>query len=409
MIRVLGGIILICITLFAKLELECIERDDNLQTLNWENGVTLLGFLEENSIPLTLYYNLEVEDKELVAEIKANEEYFMLQDENFEVAQALIPINNELQIHIYKDTDKRYKLDIVPIEYQEKKESILLSIKSSPYQDILEATQNSSLANEFIQVFKKSLDFKNLKNDDKLAIIYTQRYRLGKNFGDATIEASMVEANKKRNFLFLNADGKYYDERAEALIPDEETAFDIPVAYRQISSEFTLKRFHPILKRYRAHLGIDYAASVGTPVKASGDGKITFVGTQNGYGKTVIIRHPNGFETLYAHLNGFKSGISSGMSIKKGQLIAYVGSTGLSSGPHLHFGVYKNNNPINPRIALQEKEAPDKLALQERDKFIKMASVYKDFINMQIARSSLPLHQEFNDPIYLAKLDKIKK
>lgn len=120
------------------------------------------------------------------------------------------------------------------------------------------------------------------------------------------------------------------------------------MTYKRISSQFTKKRWHPVLKRYRAHLGTDFAAPRGRKIYAAGDGKVEFIGRRGGYGKTIIIRHPNGYKTLYAHQNKFRAGIKRGRYVKRGEHIGYVGSTGLSSGPHLHLGVYKNGRAVNP-------------------------------------------------------------
>jgi len=387
----------------SNIELECVSKGSNLEEQSWGNGLTFLNFLENHSLPLALYYNLAIEDKELVAEIKANQDYFIFKDDNLNLKQALIPISEEMQIHIFKDSDRRYKLDIIPIEYEKRKESVVLSINSSPYQDILKATDNKALASELLSVYRNSVDFRrDLRKNDKLAIIYTQKYRLGELFSDPKIEASMLETNRKDNYLFLYTDGRYYNDKAVAV---DGYLLQIPLKYRRISSKFTLKRYHPILKKYRAHLGIDYAAPKGTYVKASGAGKVTYRGYKGGYGKTIIIQHSNGYKTLYAHLNGYRKGIKRGKRVKKGQLIGYVGSTGMSTGPHLHFGVYKNRKPINPNRAVREKKVT-KLANKEREEFFKYAKSYKNYIENTIASSSLPTHQEIKNPIYLANIQK---
>ncbi|MCP4970096.1 MAG: M23 family metallopeptidase, partial [Arcobacter sp.] len=141
--------------------------------------------------------------------------------------------------------------------------------------------------------------------------------------------------------------------------------FKIPLSYSRISSGFTKKRWHPVLKRYRAHLGTDFAAPRGRKIYASGDGKIEFIGRRGGYGKTIIIRHPNGYKTLYAHQNKFRGGLKRGSRVKRGQHIGYVGSTGLSSGPHLHLGLYKNGRAVNPLKIIKK---PDTIGLKGKRK-----------------------------------------
>ncbi len=145
---------------------------------------------------------------------------------------------------------------------------------------------------------------------------------------------------------FTNSKGNegYFDEKGKSV----KSAFlKAPLQFKRISSYFTKKRFHPILKRYRAHEGIDYAAPIGTPVSAVGDGVVTKSQYSGGYGNLVIIKHPNGYETYYGHLSKYGKGIKKGVRVKQGQVIGYVGSTGLSTGPHLDFRIKKNGSFFN--------------------------------------------------------------
>ena len=142
-----------------------------------------------------------------------------------------------------------------------------------------------------------------------------------------------------------------------------------PLDYYRISSRFSNARFHPILKRYRAHHGVDYAAPTGTPVKSIGDGVVIERAFQrNGAGNYIKVKHNSIYTTTYMHLSKFGSGIEKGTRVKQGQVIGYVGSTGLSTGPHLDFRVHKNNQPINPLTM----EAPPSLPVKPelRDSFI---------------------------------------
>ena len=120
-----------------------------------------------------------------------------------------------------------------------------------------------------------------------------------------------------------------------------------PLHYRRISSYFTNRRFHPVLKYYRPHHGIDYAAPRGTPVSAVADGTVTFAGWKGGNGKLVMLKHGGGYSTTYGHLSGFARGVRSGRRVAQGDVVGYVGSTGLSSGPHLDFRIKQNGKPLN--------------------------------------------------------------
>ena len=358
-----------------------------IQEEEWQNGETLLTFFEKNNISLQVYYNLAREDKELVTEIIAGVKFYKLKDEKTGVIkQLLIPISDEMQIHISQNNNLDYNLNIIPIIYNQKDESLALSIKSSPYQDIINQTNNKVLANEFISVYKRSIDFRrDLRKDDELVILYKQKYRLGKPFSLPLITATMIETRKKPNFLFLYSDGRYYNKDGKAI---EGFLMNRPVVFTRISSSFTLKRWHPILKRYRAHLGVDYAARKGTPVKAAANGKIVYRSRKGGYGKTVQIQHNGGYKTLYAHLNNYNKFARLGKRVRKGQVIGYVGNTGMSTGPHLHFGVYKNNRAINPSKVI--KVTKTQLYGVKKRNFLKAIKKSKDLIHTAIVDRKEP-------------------
>lgn len=365
----------------------------NVEKLIWQNGYTLLKFFELNKIPLRTYYNLETEDKELAAEISANTQYWVLWDKDESLAQALIPINEELQIHIYKNKANDYEMEFLPIEYEVEERILSISLTRTHYQDIIAKAGSQALANAFVAAFRGTVDFKQARKDDKLVIIYTQKRRMGKIFGTPEIKAAMIENSKQMKFAY-RFDDSYYDEKGREL---ERFFLLRPVKNARISSSFNPKRFHPILKRYRAHLGIDYAAPRGTKVYAAGDGVISFVGTKGGYGKTIMIKHLGEYNTLYAHLNGFASGIVRGKKVKQGTLIGYIGNTGMSTGPHLHFGLYRGNTAINPnkivriiKPALTGKDKENFEILKES--FI---SVFELALNPE--HENMPVEDEFEN------------
>ena len=339
-------ILLICIlfnTLFSA----------QIEELSWQKGESFLTFLEKNKIPLKLYYDLDKEDQELCSEIQSGNRFFSYTEEDGSLIQALIPVSLDMQIHIYKDSSNEYKFQTLPINYTEKSELIAIPITESISNDIQKATGDVTIAAILSSLFSNSnADFKKMKKGDFIAIEYNQKTYMGKLHGMPEINAAMIQINGKPFYRFRNSkDDKYYDENGVGFT--KTYLFQIPLTFTRISSPFTNKRYHPVLKRYRAHLGTDFAAPTGRNIYAASDGKVEFVGTQSGYGKTVIINHQNGYKTLYAHQNGFAKGLRQGQMIKKGTHIGYVGSTGLSSGPHLHLGMYKNNVAIDPMSVLQ--------------------------------------------------------
>ncbi|RXJ89695.1 peptidase M24 [Arcobacter sp. CECT 8983] len=340
-----------------------------VQELSWPRGETFLTFLEQYGISQSLYYNLPKEDKELCSEINEGTSFHLLLDEDNSLKQVLIPVSEDIQLHIAKQKDGTYKFQTLPISYQEIEETLVLETSHSPYLDIMNKTNNKDLANELIRAFKSSVNFRGMQKGDFVVIKYKQKIRLGKYFGQPEIIAAMVEVNGDNNFIFRHErDGQYYDIHGKSLT---NFTFKTPVRYTRISSRFQKRRYHPVLKRYRAHLGVDYAAPRGRKIYAAADGRIIFRGRKGGYGNTIIIQHKNGLRTLYAHQYKFKGGLRSGSRVKKGQHIGYVGSTGLSSGPHLHLGLYRNGRAIDPLKII--KVTKSKLKGKEKRVFINYA------------------------------------
>ena len=341
----------------------------------WQKGYTFLNFLEDYHIPLKLYYDLPAEDKELTAEIYAGVEYQVLKTKDDKLLQALIPIGEDIQIHIYEE-NSTYKLTFTPIKYFQKSQTLSLEVLNSPYQDIFKQSHDLGLANEFLNTYKSSINFKReVMKGDRLALLYVRKYRFGEYFGTPTIQSSIIETSKKPNFLISYNDGRYYN------LEGKEVAgflLQMPLSYVYITSKFSHARKHPVLKKVvRPHFGIDLRAKIGTPIKSAGSGRVVSAGNKGGYGKAIEIVHEGGLKTLYAHLSSIDRKIKVGKYVKQGQVIGKSGNTGISSGPHLHFGLYKNNRPINPlgsikttRSELKGKKKQDFLQLAKEQKWL---------------------------------------
>ena len=367
-----------------------------VQETKWPKGETFLTFLEKYSIPQKLYFDLEKEDKELCSEITADRYYYLMENEDGTLNQVLIPVSEEIQLHIFKDVDNTYKFQTKPISYKEYTETIAMPITSSVSNQLQLATGNAALAANLKAIFRGSANFRRMQKNDYIAVKYTQKSLLGKAFGQPEIKAAMVEISGKRFYRIKNdKDDKYYDEKGKAYT--KTYFFKIPLSYSRISSKFTKKRWHPVLKRYRAHLGTDFAAPRGRKIYAAGDGRIDFIGRRGGYGKTIIIRHPNGYKTLYAHQNKFRGGLKRGSRVKRGQHIGYVGNTGLSSGPHLHLGLYKNGRAVNPMKVIRK---PETKMLKGKNK--------KTFLaNVKIIIDKLDAEVENENKTIATRLDRI--
>lgn len=353
-----------------------------VQELLWPKGETFLTFLEKYSIPQKLFFDMEKEDRELCSEINADNRYYLYTEEDGSLNQVLIPVSEDIQLHIYKDVDNTYKFQTLPINYVEYNETIAIQINESVSHDILNATGDVALAMMLKSIFSSGVNFRKMQKGDYVAINYTQKSLLGRPFGLPDIKAAIVQIAGKPFYRFKNEkDDKYYDEKGNGFT--KSYFFKIPLSYNRISSVFTKKRYHPVLKRYRAHLGTDFAAPRGRKIFAAADGRIEFAGTKGGYGKTIIINHGNGYKTLYAHQNAFASGIRAGKVVKQGTHIGFVGNTGLSSGPHLHLGLYKNNVAVDPLKVIKQPKI-DGLSGKDKTTFLANSKIIKNELNNQI-------------------------
>lgn len=202
----------------------------------------------------------------------------------------------------------------------------------------------------FANVFAWQVDFlTDTRNGDKFKVIYSTETleKKGTVLSTKILAGEYITGNT--NFIAIafnngkEIDG-YFDENGKSL---RSMFLKAPLQFKRISSYFTKRRFHPILKKYRAHEGIDYAAPVGTPVSAIADGTVTKAQYSGGYGNLVVLKHANGYETSYGHLSKYGKGIKKGVRVKQGQVVGYVGSTGLSTGPHLDFRMKLNKKFIN--------------------------------------------------------------
>ncbi len=370
--------------------------DRRVEDKVWHSGETFLGFLEENMLPLRLYYDLDDEDEKITSDIRTNTLYQILRNEDYEIEQVLIPLNEELQIHIFKDLEGKYQLAIEPIRYQTRERKLALKLHHIFSKDIVKATDNFLLSVELEQLYRKVFDFKRLKKGDRLAVLYREKIRLGKFYGTQQVHAALLESHGKKYYFFLNPkDGKYYDEKGKT---KEKDGFIVPCKYRRISSVFTKKRWHPILRKYRAHHGIDYAGAIGTPIRAAYGGKVIFAGRKGGYGNTVVIKHKGGYKTLYAHLQRYK--VFRGKRVKKGEVIGYLGNTGLSTGPHLHFGLSLNNVWINPARKIVFTKG---LSGKERKNFMKAIAKYREELEKLEAEASVQIIVEEDENSTTAK------
>jgi murein DD-endopeptidase MepM/ murein hydrolase activator NlpD len=212
-----------------------------------------------------------------------------------------------------------------------------------------EAGIPESVASRLADIFGGDIDFhRDLRKGDRFSVVYATASHLGKPISSERILAAEFVNDGKRHRAFWYQDrnntGGYYNADGRSI---KKAFLRSPLEFSRITSGFSGARFHPVLQAVRAHRGIDYGAPIGTRVKATGDGTIEFSGSQGGYGNVVMVRHPGERLTIYGHLSGFASGIRKGIRVTQGDVIGYVGATGLASGPHLHYelrvaGLHRN-------------------------------------------------------------------
>lgn len=371
-----------------------------VKPFKWNNGESFLTFLEHKKLPLALYYNMDKEDQKLTEDIPYSANCQMLVSSKKIIQQILIPVNDELQLQIYLTKKNRYNMRVIPIISETYNEVLYTQISTVPYDDILRATGSKNLASVFVKMFKGRVNFKkSLKVGDPLVIVYTQKYRQGKLFSMPEVSGAMIDIGGQRYALYRHTDGRFYDAKGAQI---EKFLFKLPIRNARITSGFTKRRYHPVLHRYRAHVGVDFGARPGTQILATGVGRVSFAGYSNGYGKTIKIRHSNGLTSLYAHQKGFKKGIRTGSNVKQGDVIGYVGSTGLSSGPHLHFGMYEGTTPINPLSVMKKKT--EGFSGKEKRAFLAIRSKLDRIFKEELQKKPIKRRgYDFQDTYYVDK------
>jgi murein DD-endopeptidase MepM/ murein hydrolase activator NlpD len=243
------------------------------------------------------------------------------------------------------------------------KESRLLMASGEVATSLFAATDAAGLddavAQQLAEIFSGEIDFhRDLRPGDRFAVVYEGFFSAGEMARAGRIVAAefLNQGRLHRALYFSDRDGRggYYTPEGRNL---RKVFLRSPLEFSRISSGFTAARFHPVLQTWRAHKGVDYSAPVGTRVRATADGQVKFLGQQGGYGKVIVLRHHNGYSTLYGHLSGFAKGVGVGQRVSQGDVIGYVGMTGLATGPHLHYEFRQNDVHQNP-LKLAAPEAP---------------------------------------------------
>lgn len=374
----------------------------NTKTFTVHPGDNLAIYFQKLKLPPRELHNIlkSIKHAQLIKKLLPGQVLSFELDENHQLLQLDVTINKLKTLVIKKNSNQKYvsKLQIKDIErkvaYGRGK------ISDSLYLAGKQAKLTDKLIMELAQIFEYDIDFVlDIRPGDSFKVLYEEHYVDNEKIGHGPILAAQFTNQDKnfRAFRFIDVNNKaaYYKEDGQSIT---KAFIRTPVAYTRISSHFNLKRKHPVLHKIRAHKGVDYAAPTGTPVKASGNGKIIHAGRKGGYGNAVILQHGSKYSTLYAHLSRIGKGIKPGRQVKQGQVIGYVGSTGLASGPHLHYefrvnGVHQNPLTVKlpnakgiPQNKKDEYQAQTKSYLALMDTHEEMLVASQDNVEIELNR-----------------------
>lgn len=274
--------------------------------------------------------------------------YSITLDPNNTVLSLAYRIDDEEILRIIR-SETGYRADKVAIEYERRIGALGGIVRSNIVSALPGGGQSALLAIALSDIFSWDVDFNtDFRKGDTFRVLVEERWLDGefRKYGDILAAELSVDGHVYRAYRFDTGNRPdYFDDEGKSL---RKAFLKAPLSYRRISSGFTKRRMHPILRIARPHLGVDYAAPAGTPVSTVGDGTVIFAGRKGPNGNLVIVRHPNGYTTSYGHLARIKKGIRRRAEVRQGDVIGTVGSTGLSTGPHLDYRIRRNGTFLNP-------------------------------------------------------------
>ncbi|WP_232023473.1 M23 family metallopeptidase [Thiomicrorhabdus aquaedulcis] len=292
-----------------------------------------------------------LKDGHLLTNLNVGDELVVWVDQNDTLQKILYPKTQLLSYELIK-TDTGYSIDEKKSNVEIRTQTAYGTINNSFYVDAQNAGLSAKSIMSLSDLFGWDIDFsRELREGDTFKVIYETRYLKNQYIGDGDILAAQITTNNRqtRHNAFIQRDAKnqligYYNEEGKNL---KKAFLRSPVDYVRITSKFNPKRFHPVLKEWRAHRGVDYGGPIGTPIRATGNGKVVFAGWGKGYGNHVKIQHAGKYLTLYGHLSKFGN-FKQGSTIKQGDILGYLGQTGLATGPHLHYEFRINDVHVDP-------------------------------------------------------------
>jgi murein DD-endopeptidase MepM/ murein hydrolase activator NlpD len=356
----------------------CAPRDPEITRMSdtVKSGDTPTTLLEGH-LGLPEIYSLcnESKDHYSLENLRAGQPWTMIYSNN-----ALIGLEYEIDANerlVISLTDSGYEFRREAIPYDMETKTVTGVIESSLFGAVTTAGESEELALRLGNVFAYDVDFtRDLRKGDSFTVIIEKKFREGNFVGYGQLSAASFTNHGQTYYAYQYTDSKghtaFYDQKGRPL---RKAFLKSPLPFTRISSGYSMSRMHPILKYKRPHQGVDYAAPTGTPISTVADGVIAQVGSNNSQGRFVIVKHSNGYETIYNHMSKFAKVSKKGAKVKQGQVIGYVGSTGYSTGPHLDFRMKLNGKLINP---LKLKTMPaDPIAAKEMPSFNAAVAAFK--------------------------------
>lgn len=304
-------------------------------------------------------HNLSVKFKDVfnVKRLVAGRHYTFLTSKESGKLNYFIYEMNDIDFVVYDFARDTVYLDAKEVTYEKKTASGMIT--SSLYQTFADNDIDPQVGMELADIFGWVIDFYRLQKGDNFKVIYEQRIVEGKPAGVQRVFDAVFSHSGNDFYAFYyqpdaESNGEYFDENAHSL---RKAFLKAPLKFSRISSKFSKNRLHPVLKTYRPHLGVDYAAPTGTPILSVGDGIVVEAAYTKNNGNYVKVRHNSTYSTQYLHMSKFATGIKAGTKVTQGQVIGYVGSTGLATGPHVCFRFWKNGVQVDPlKVAIPPSE-----------------------------------------------------
>lgn len=360
------------------------ENTDSWLSITIKPGDSIASIFAKQGISSTTTYEIDRlnEQTKGLRRIQPGQKIELLLDDQQQLRQMKYHPDITRMLLIQRQSDQsftskivNYQLEAFPVY----REGI---IKSSLFEAAADASIPESIIMDMANIFGWDIDFSlDIRSGDRFGIVYEELHKDGVKIRNGRIlSAEFVNDGKEYRAVYYTdpkGNSDYFNPDGKSM---RKAFLRSPVKLARVSSKFSNKRWHPVLAKWRSHKGVDYAAARGTPIRASGDGKIILAGTKGGYGRTVIIQHGGRYRTLYAHMNRYAKGARSGKTVKQGQIIGYIGSSGLATGPHLHYefrvnGVHRN--PLTVKLPEAKPVHPTYL-----DHFNENTGVYLSMLNL---------------------------